>query len=464
MHGRSAFLAVRGGWLAAALVLFQLSSHAGTLTKNASGGFSVSTSATGFTVDSGGPVGAPLRGTWTLPPGAATGRSVGNFTFASENGQPTASTRGSMPVGGGRSAPMDFKTPVSRPSALAAMGKFVGKVATPLAVGMALYDLAKDLGYTAELDDDGEGAKFYQIQSTSYWYIQVNGTLNYCQNVNQRFQSVSLNGTVSAYLAYAQQCGNGEQSYSVLQCYESAGYCAINIHTNWNNQDVPANVSATKVVGTEDKVYAPWSYIADTHLASGGWADTANGVLVDAIKSGEAVEVGEPTITGPASVSGPTTTTTTPTADGGKTVTSTTTDYKISYGPGPSYSITNNSTSTTTTYNSSNVVTNVSNPTTTESTPEQPKDPCELNPDSVGCMKLGTPDEQTLAKDTKGVTITPADFSGGTCPAPISFTAFDRSYSFSYDPLCQKLALLGTLFLALAGLAAAYIFADGFKV
>lgn len=131
---------------------------------------------------------------------------------------------------------------------------------------------------------------------------------------------------------------------------------------------------------------------------------------------------------------------------------------------------TTNST-TTTTNNNTNVTTTTTNnaPTPTPSTAPTPAptpDPCDANPDRVGCLKAGdSPTSDTLVKKTTAVTITAIAFtSASACPAPLSFTVIGRNYGVSYQPLCDRLAMLRYLFLAMAAFVAAWSLASLFKV
>ena len=137
--------------------------------------------------------------------------------------------------------------------------------------------------------------------------------------------------------------------------------------------------------------------------------------------------------------------------------------------------VTNTSnTTTTTTNNTTNTTT-----TTTDSTPIKPsdlavpkpdavpvEDPCIKNPDRLGCVKLGdAPAPEQLIKNTTAVQISPVTFSSvSACPAPITFLVIGTQHSFSYSPLCDRLAQLKFLFLAMAGMIAAWSLASLFKV
>lgn len=90
---------------------------------------------------------------------------------------------------------------------------------------------------------------------------------------------------------------------------------------------------------------------------------------------------------------------------------------------------------------------------------------CDKFPASAGCAELGTATPDVLKQVSKPFTVTAVAFaSSSSCPAPLSFTVRGSSYSVSYQPLCDRLALLKALFLAIAGVIAAWIVADSFKV
>jgi len=163
-----------------------------------------------------------------------------------------------------------------------------------------------------------------------------------------------------------------------------------------------------------------------------------------------------------------TTSTTTTKQDAAKQETTTTTITNIT-------NTTNTSTATTTITNITNITnTTINQPigppiedVKTGPQPEvDPRSECEKNPDTIGCSKYGTPvAEDQLVKETVAVTVTPVSFAGGaTCPSPISFNVAGHQYAVEYTPLCEKLAVLKFLFLAMAGFIAAYVVANMFKV
>jgi hypothetical protein len=188
------------------------------------------------------------------------------------------------------------------------------------------------------------------------------------------------------------------------------------------------------------------------------WADRL-------LSSGVAIETAAASLTGPASVAGPSTSKSEALKDAagqpaGTRTTNTSSVYNVTYA-GNTYNV-NNVTTTT-----------VTNPDGTSSTTTDSKaqdkpadDLCVKYPDSVGCQSLGSPPVADLyKKSTSAVSVVAANFaSSSACPAPLSFAAMGHTYSISYQPLCDRLALLRTLFLMVAGVIAAYILSNTFKV
>lgn len=91
---------------------------------------------------------------------------------------------------------------------------------------------------------------------------------------------------------------------------------------------------------------------------------------------------------------------------------------------------------------------------------------CEKFPSHIGCAEFGQPPSaEVLAKTSVPVSITSVAFAGSSsCPSPLTFSAMTGSYSVSYQPICDKLAVLRGLFVAIAGVIAAYIVITAFKV
>lgn len=95
---------------------------------------------------------------------------------------------------------------------------------------------------------------------------------------------------------------------------------------------------------------------------------------------------------------------------------------------------------------------------------EQPKDPCLENPDRIGCLQVGTPEDSTLETKAIPMLLTPVSVGGaGSCPAPKNFSAMGKQMIFSYQPICTGATLMRPVVLALAWLIAAYIVVGSLK-
>lgn len=88
----------------------------------------------------------------------------------------------------------------------------------------------------------------------------------------------------------------------------------------------------------------------------------------------------------------------------------------------------------------------------------EPKDPCLENPNRIGCLDAGDPNDETLQTKDVTLALTPVTVGGaGSCPAIKTFTHAGITYSFSYAPICTGATLIKPVVLAIAWLLAAYI-------
>ncbi len=146
--------------------------------------------------------------------------------------------------------------------------------------------------------------------------------------------------------------------------------------------------------------------------------------------------------TGPATLTQPATTKTVTQPNGTTSVSTVTVTNNITYA-GDTYNVTNTT-----------VTNNPDGSTTTESqTPD--KDPCDLNPTALACIKLGEPPSDMPTWQTKSIAYQ-ADNLGlsGACPAPWTGTVHGWSLSMSYQPVCDVAPQIRHGVLALASLGA----------
>lgn len=190
------------------------------------------------------------------------------------------------------------------------------------------------------------------------------------------------------------------------------------------------------------------------------------------------------TVPSPSPLTVPTTSTSVSTYDqpADQTTTVTTTKQDAAQQVSTTTSLTTiTNTTNTSTVNISNVTTVVTNnvtknvpllPTVTKTDlnkrpdPSPAVDPCEKNPTRVGCLDVGTaPMSDPMVKKKTDVTITAIAFtSSSSCPVPLGFTVIGHNYNVSYQPLCDRLAVLKYLFLAMAAFVASWVLASLFKV
>lgn len=251
------------------------------------------------------------------------------------------------------------------------------------------------------------------------------------------------------------------QSASITQQQASGNYAGTT--------EAAVEADLTAALSSWSQADFLYGFDSSTGKPSGGTKDVVEAI----INSGNSLEaeIVAPTIQTPINEAPVTTTTTNP--DGSKKVETevTTNDYSclvIEDGKAvecKQAKTTTKTTATTSNPNGTGTVTTTATTVLTKTNEAPTKGHCELYPDTVGCSKFGTGDAgPAITKDTKAVTIGTVSFSGGSCPAPVAFSAFGRSYAFEYSPLCERLASLAPLFLALSALLAAWIFADGFRV
>lgn len=172
-------------------------------------------------------------------------------------------------------------------------------------------------------------------------------------------------------------------------------------------------------------------------------------------------------VSGPATVTGPTTTNVT-VNDAGTRTENRTTNFNLTYNNG-NVTVTQTTTSTVTFPDDS---TQTSTETTgagagdgAEKPPELP-DVCKDHPEASGCAEFGEHDpEPDLQTEDRALSWVPALSAVGACPAPETATVHGQSISISWQPVCDLAAGLRPVVLAVAWLSAgAFVFGVGRKV
>lgn len=89
---------------------------------------------------------------------------------------------------------------------------------------------------------------------------------------------------------------------------------------------------------------------------------------------------------------------------------------------------------------------------------EQPTDPCLDNPNRVGCLDAGEPEDVELGTLEVPFSVTPIAIGGsGACPPNPTFQAAGQTFVINYGPMCDAAIWLKPIILAMAWLSAAMI-------
>jgi len=399
-------------------------------------------------------------------------------TVTQAGAQPLVTRSGSIPLGGGARLPITAVANVPSAGAALLLGKAF-RLVPVLGTGIALYDLAKEYGFDVASDT---GSLVVRTIDTSVC------TVGPCVQYVARtwyggYESANYRNSKAEACAFAMA---GYDARAVATGYASTVPSILVDVSNCTFKTKTNTFLSAWGYGTRTVAASPVSYLPSTIgeleaqiAADAGWpsGSAVGQALVDAAKAtGEDIPVEQPKITGPASVVGPVEKSTT-----GNTETTKQSNYDCVYVDGATVMDGGSVACTEKIVTSQKVTTvdPVTGATTTTTTTENEtvksaeivkddkpaEDPCDANPDRLGCITGGTAVAPDLRKETSAVTVDPVAFAAGSgCPSPLSFTIPTGSYSISYQPLCDRLFILKALFVAMGAFIAAYVLADSFRV
>lgn len=324
-----------------------------------------------------------------LGPVTADAANAAKFSFgAAANGAVFANTGASLATAGGASVAVNVAGEIPKLAVSKAIGRFALKVVYPLQVGMALYDLGKELGFN--LTGSSSGVTVTKSDPT---ICTTAPCYEYATNPrNNPYGSATTGWFPTADAA----CGRaGQMTRDVYGDNRwTSGLNAGGDICNFYNQDglVSQNGIATRSVAPAAGAELPSTVEAftDAIAAKSGWPSSSAlaRTTVDAIKSGESLDVQPTTVTGPASQQ-VSQSVTNNTANNTTTTTTTTNNYtydgaKVTVTPVTNRSTVNNSTGATT---------NVTTTTTPTLAPEADLKVCGL-PGGPACKidESGTPE------------------------------------------------------------------------
>lgn len=312
--------------------------------------------------------------------------NIGRYAVSTaSDGTVLVNSGGRLNVPGGGSIPINVTGSIPKPSAAAAVGRFLLKgsgVIGVLGVGVAAYELAQELGYTL---DNSSG-------STTATYIDPSAcTVGPCYAYRFPANSgpVRSGPLVAACQAYVASLVNPPYTFA----YDSVvgdNLCYYRYSGGgFNNVLGFTEGSRTQVAPVTSGSPATLQQLQDAIAAKSGWPTDSKlaATVRDALLAGDALAVESPVVTGPATAPVSTTTTVDP-----ATGNTTTTVVQISNTySGPT--VTTTTTQTTTVTNTSTGAPVGQPTTTTVATPVTPttESPSEPAPFAMPCGVAGTP-------------------------------------------------------------------------
>lgn len=412
-------------------------------------------------------------GTYTVLPGA--GGTSGHTSTCTA----AACTRsGTLPTPHGNPRGTMVPSATFPKGAIGAGALALGSRLLPwLSTGYALYDWFKDAGIAIDPATGG----FTEIQGgttsvSSYWSVSESGSSRFgsADAFCSAEQTKAVNYWKSQEGLVITEVKSLGYLVTSLSAYQSRCTTRVSFKERGSLQNLNSNIDVYKYSGSNLCVDSagvvsavgiggkcPTGTPAPVSTASAKTklentpvtGDVLSRSLDEVLRGGGSVEdSGVHGVTGPASVPGGTTTRQTQKPDGTTSVSVTNVTYNYTY---------NNNTVT------ASMVEKTTNPDgSTEQTTSQPeRTECEKNPGAASCQELGQAQDQALKTDTKDIKLTPVAFSeNGACPAPVTFTVYGTSRSFSFEPVCEQASgVIRAVVLLAAGFVAAWIFVDGLK-
>lgn len=408
--------------------------------------------------------GTPTTMNTPSTPGAAFGRSTISHP---NNGWPGANGRPQLPVPGsnGRAADMHTRMQFTPTSTGKALARFAARVVTPIAVGVALYDLLKELNLEAEMDDDDEGWEIFRWDRTcvagqcyQYWASNPGGW-----NPSPRPWVLSKqHSCVQAAAEYNTHANFPFTTTAYWQAnsgYPVGGECVFSLKRKSDGvveAVVARQVDVSTVPGEPIKEPLTEQELADLIASQSGWptSSAVSRAVADALAAGEEFDVNMPSITGPASVQGPTTTAVESTPTGTSTVVTNTSITLTITGDTVKFDETQKATTTN--------PDGTTKTATVTSEPQEQADTCKANPTSVGCSKLETPTGDAIPKKTVELTFLPESLGlgAGSCPAPFAWNDSMGSHQIDLASFCAVVVnVIKPLLLMAAALMAIFIIA-----
>ncbi len=328
----------------------------------------------------------------TIGPRTADAANAARFSFGvASNGAIFADSTDRLPTPGGASIPIGVSGTIAKPNVAAALGRFARKALPLVSTGFALYDLGEELGFG--LDNSSGSMVVSKPDPTAcaancYTYTGQVGAIP--------LSSPSIGSYAAAYVSGANSFPPPMYRHLLLSTdaanhrfYVRRTYVGYAGEEPWNYDEVW--ITPTRTSRAPDQASSIPSSVdefVDAVAARSGWPSSSAlaRATVDAIRSGEALEVVPDAVTGPATSPGPSSQTVNDTL--GQTTTSTVTNYHTYNGPQVTTTVVTN---TTTTDNSTGAVVSTSATTTSPVITPPAGQAADETPFLMPCGVAGTP-------------------------------------------------------------------------
>jgi hypothetical protein len=437
-------------------------------------------------------------------PGAPANTKAGNMNATHTAGGPeNLGGQSDIPTPVGQTLPVNVRQPLDAASLGLALAHFAANFYLPVAIGVAIYDLAKELNIGMSPNSTGTGYVFTQNEfmgDVGYVYdfhtlvggipVYWSGAEDACRYTWSYVANVSATN-YGVYVSTTQPGGAGSQVI-----------CKGEFHAKSNGSlqsTVASGMARQACSGSACPSQQNLGNLSESQLASliasqSGWpsGSAIDRATADMI-NGNGGPFADPSPAGLATLSPDTTTSVTGApyntvqSDGSTSTNTQTCAWVVPFNLGTAEYRCWVTTSTTTapktqtttttvvqsnpdgtTSTSTQTATTVTPSTTTTGTSTSPPvtDLCIQHPEIIACQRMGTaPTAETIPTQSVPVSITPITFAApGGCPAPINYAMLGRSYTLSYQPMCDLMSMLAPLFIALGAAATAWIFMNGFKL
>ena len=390
---------------------------------------------------------------------------VGNWNLDTTGGIPRATTKTPFTFPNAAPEIVDVSAKFKMRDLAGALGRFAQKAIPVFALGGALFDLARELGFWLSRNPDGslnverDSASRSTTPYVYYWNDRPTVVYPSIEESCSRWTMGELYGAGYINMIpsfpivagkvqctwHATKIDTGQLVNRTADPVQKAG-CMPNWTLQNGSCNEPSNKQPSSLSELEDAIANKTDYSPTSKIIN-ATRDAINAEPTDSLRP----KLENPTLTGPATGSQPRIETKTNT-DGSTSMTTTTQNYNYI-----DNSIKNSTTSVTNNYNPTTNTTTTTTTTNNSPNPEPPKDFCENNPERLGCLDIDTPTVDIPKKD-KNVTYAAENlFGGGTCPSPKTATYFGNQLSFSFQPTCDALQNYIRYMIISAALYAAYL-------